>query len=129
MRFIASALLLFTLTACNLPEETQTETSAAPESATLEEAASTDEVSAQACVKRCSGGLYSGLTCSSDSTCGSTCSGGLYNGQACSSSASCGKTCSGGTSAGLACSSDANCGGGRCITHNCAGHRCVTYCS
>ncbi len=127
MRLIASALLIFTLAACNPPDDT--ETNAAPEPVTSEESAPTEEVSAQACVKRCSGGLYSGQTCSSDTNCGSTCSGGLYAGQACSGIYSCGKTCSGGTYAGRACSSDANCAGARCVTHVCGAHRCVTYCS
>ena len=128
MRFIASALLLFTLAACNLPEET--ETTAAPEPVTLEEPASDGEVSALACIKRCSGGLYNGMTCTSDYNCGKTCSGGLYSGQACTYDANCGKTCSGGIYAGRACSSDYSCSGGRCVSHLCASHRCVseTYC-
>ena len=127
MRLIASALLVFALTACNVP--TDAEMNTAPEPITSEESVPTEEVSAQACVKRCSGGLYAGQTCSSDSNCGKTCSGGLYAGQACSGDYSCGKTCSGGTYAGRACSSDTNCGGGRCVTHLCAAHRCVTYCN
>jgi hypothetical protein len=56
MRVIASVLLVFALTACNLPSETETNTS--PEAVAGEESVSPEEVSAQACVKRLRARLY-----------------------------------------------------------------------
>lgn len=158
MRFIPFAFLTLSLIACGSPEAVQNKDSV--EAITHEEAGASEEawsqaesteadgeVSAQACVKRCSGGLYNGQSCSSnancgktcsgglyggqacssDSTCGKTCSTGLYAGQACSSNASCGKTCYGGSAAGQACSSDSNCPSGLCTSHVCASHLCVTH--
>ncbi len=81
MRLIPFACLALSLIACGSPEAVQLkdslETVAHEEVGTPEEARNSarpteaeDEVSAQACVNRCSGGLYAaGLACSFDSQC------------------------------------------------------------